>query len=71
MSIAQRNDGRWIVRYKENGDKKWKQKVFRHEQTARAWEAEHLASFETQEEDRLTLGELTMLFFAAAPTFIR
>lgn len=69
MSIAQRADGRWIVRYKEHDGKQWKQKAFRDEQTARAWEAEHLSSFEVQGQDRLTVGELTMLFFRSRPDF--
>ncbi len=66
MSIAKRADGRWIVRYKPKGTTVWKQKAFRDEQTARAWESEHLASLGEQEE-RLTLGELTMLYFRSRP----
>ena len=66
MSIAKRADGRWIVRYKPKGTTGWKQKAFRDEQTARAWESEHLASLGEQEE-RLTLGELTMLYFRSRP----
>lgn len=64
MSIAQRKDGRWLVRYKPKGSTEWKQKAFRDEHTARAWESDHLASL-SEDQERLTLGELTILYFRA------
>ncbi len=66
MSLSQRSDGRWIVRYKPKDASGWKQKTFRDEQSARAWESEHLSSLVEQDE-RLTLGELTMLYFRSNP----
>lgn len=67
MSVAQRADGRWIVRYKDTSEGKWKQKAFHDEQTARAWEAEYLEANSDNHDDRLTLGELTMLYFRSNP----
>ncbi len=66
MSVSQRKDGRWIVKYKIHGSKEWKQKAFRDEQTARAWESEQLSSLDTTDE-RLTLAELAMLYFRSNP----
>lgn len=67
MSIAQRADGRWVVRYKDVKNHKWMQKAFRDEQTARAWHAEYMAAWGDREETRLTLGELVTLYFRSNP----
>lgn len=66
MSISQRRDGRWMVKYKPHGERAWRQKTFVDEQTARAWEAEFLAE-STAEEERLTLGEVVMLYYRSHP----
>lgn len=66
MSLSQRKDGRWIVKYKPHGSKKWKQKSFNDEQLAKAWESEYLSLLDTEDE-RLTLAELTMLYFRSNP----
>lgn len=66
MSMAQRADGRWVVRYKDKATGIWKQKTFRDEQTAASWENEYLATLPDQ-DDRLTMGELMVLYFKANP----
>lgn len=53
MSISQRKDGRWLVKYKING--KWMQKAFHDEGTARAFDAEQI---EPEQDTRLSLMEL-------------
>ncbi|MDE5833447.1 MAG: hypothetical protein K2H64_10810, partial [Desulfovibrio sp.] len=68
MSVAHRSDGRWLVRYKDKDSHEWKQKTFRDEQTARAWEESYLKSVNLElDNDRLTLGELVMLYFRSNP----
>ena len=69
MSIAHRADGRWIVRYKDGGGT-WRQKTFRTEQEARAWEADTLARA-CPAAQRLSLGELAMLYFRSRPDMHR
>ncbi|MDE5878665.1 MAG: tyrosine-type recombinase/integrase, partial [Desulfovibrio sp.] len=49
-------------------DGREKRRYFKTEQQARAFEAERLQA-RTQEEERLTLGELTMLYFKSRPDF--
>lgn len=66
MSISQRRDGRWTVKYKPHGETRWRQKTFVDEQTARAWETEFLAQ-SAAEEERLTLGEVVMLYYRSHP----
>ena len=66
MSVSQRKNGRWVVKYQPHGSKEWKQKTFKDEQTARAWESEQLSSLEETDE-RLTFAELTMLYFRSNP----
>lgn len=65
MSVSQRKDGRWLVKYKDGTD--WKQKSFRDEQTARAFEGEWTSASLSANEERLTLGELVMLYFRSNP----
>lgn len=67
MSVSRRADGRWLVRYKDCESGIWRQKSFRDESMARAWESEWLAAQNGDEKDRLTLGELTMLFYRSNP----
>ena len=67
MSVARRADGRWIVRYKDR-DGAWRQKAFRDEQTARAFEASWIESSSMSAmEERLTLGELVILYYRGTP----
>ncbi|MBQ7607923.1 MAG: tyrosine-type recombinase/integrase [Desulfovibrionaceae bacterium] len=62
MSVSQRKDGRWLVKYKtEEG---WKQKAFRSEEEAKTFDKEHVY-IEPQEPDRMTLGELAISYFQA------
>lgn len=68
MSISQRGDGRWIVRYKDG--EAWRQKTFRVEQEARAWESDYLART-CNTDQRLTLGELAALYFRSKPDMHR
>ena len=68
MSISQRRDGRWVVRYKDG--EAWRQKTFRVEQEARAWESDYLAHT-CQTDQRLTLGELAALYFRSKPDMHR
>ena len=68
MSISQRGDGRWIVRYKDG--EIWRQKTFRTEQEARAWESDYLTRT-SEKSQRLTLGELALLYFRSKPDMHR
>lgn len=67
MSIhkASRRD-LYFCKWREDG--KEKRRYFRTEQEAQAFETERLQS-KVMEDDRLTLGELTMLFFRSRPEF--
>lgn len=58
MSLCQRADGRYIVRYKQNGA--WKQKSFRDEAQARAFDQEQ--SDALCNADRLTVLEAVVAF---------
>lgn len=62
MSISIRKDGRFIVKYKQDGA--WKQRAFHDRPTAEAFEAEQ----NTPEEDtRLTMGELIVKYLHGNP----
>lgn len=64
MSVSRRKDGRWLVSYKLDG--KWKQRAFRNETEARAFDGD----WQAQESDnRITLGELAISFFQARPDY--
>lgn len=52
MSIAQRKDGRYVVKYKDGGT--WKQRTFRTRADAVKFEDE--AKIEEAVQDRLTFG---------------
>lgn len=54
----------FFCKWREDG--KEKRRYFKTEQEARAFEAERIQAA-TQEEDRLTLGELVMLYFRSNP----
>lgn len=58
MSIAQRNDGRFAVKFKVNGT--WRQRTFRTLDEAKQFEAEAISDEAVQE--RLTVGELAALY---------
>lgn len=60
MSVSQRKDKRWLVKYKANG--RWVQKAFRDEGTARAFDAEQS---EPEQDSHLSLMELVASFFQA------
>lgn len=61
MSVSQRADKRWVVKYKRDG--KWVQRAFRDETEARAYDAEQADA----EERRLSLGELTLVYLRSKP----
>ncbi|OUO51605.1 hypothetical protein B5F76_08975 [Desulfovibrio sp. An276] len=54
MSVSQRNDGRWIVKYKDIVSGKWRQAAFQTEEDARRFDDEN--QYDRQKETRLTLG---------------
>lgn len=56
----------YFCKWREDG--KEKRRYFKTEQEARAFEAERIQA-STQEEDRLTLGELAVLYFRSRPDF--
>ena len=65
MSIAQRKDGRWIVKYKDPVTGKWLQRAFRDEVKASIFEEE--VNYEKTENHRLTLRECVTLFVQNVP----
>ena len=60
MSISQRNDGRYIVKYKDGS--KWKQKTFRAREDAEGFERS--LQYDAPENTRLTVSESILLFLA-------
>lgn len=64
MSVSQRADGRWIVKYKDDAGK-WRQRIFHDENTAISADME--LRQKTDVELRLSLGELAMKYFKAHP----
>lgn len=64
MSVGQRSDGRWLVKYKSG--RAWKQKSFKDEMTARAFNAEQSAE---DKDSRPTLIELAASFFRSHPDY--
>lgn len=58
MSISQRSDGRYIVKYKDGT--KWKQKSFRAREDAEAFERS--IQYDEPENTRLTVSESILLF---------
>lgn len=70
MSVSRRADGRWIVKFRDgqNGQK-WKQRSFRDEQTARAFDAEMREP--SEDDGRLTVGELALAYLRSRPDIHR
>lgn len=64
MSVSQRADGRWLVKYKVG--KKWVQKTFRDKTTALAFDAEQ---FEGEQDSRPSMMELAASFFHSHPDY--
>lgn len=62
MSVSQRKDGRWLVKYKRDG--RWKQQAFRDEQTARSFDAEQAQG---QSNEALSMGELIAVYLRSNP----
>ncbi len=62
MSLSQRSDGRFIVKYKDNGV--WKQISFTDKEKAIHFDAMHNAP---KEEIRLTMGELIVKYLHGNP----
>lgn len=60
MSISQRNDGRFIVKFKDGT--KWKQKSFRAREDAEAFERS--LEYDEPENNRLTVSESILLFLS-------
>lgn len=65
MSVAQRKDGRWLVKYKDGGI--WRQRAFRSENEARTFDLD--CQTEQTQDTRPTLGELTAAFFRSRPEY--
>lgn len=59
MSICQRKDGRFVVKYKDEAGR-WRQKGFRDREAAEAFEGENL--YDNSENKRLTVAESIILF---------
>lgn len=59
MSIAKRNDGRYVVKFK-NVEGRWKQRSFRSEEEARQFDAE--CQYDSAENQRMTLLEAVLAF---------
>jgi integrase len=59
MSLAKRNDGRWVVKYKDM-EGRWKQRSFRSEEEARQFDAE--CQYDAAENQRLTVLEAVLVF---------
>lgn len=68
MSVYQRKqDGLWIVGWREDGKKKTK--AFKSEQLALNYEQERIERLRAQEDDRITVGELFAAFFRSHPHY--
>lgn len=59
MSIFKRQDGRYVVKYKDDTGR-WRQKGFRDREAAEAFEGENL--YDNSENKRLTVAESIILF---------
>ena len=60
MSISRRNDGRYVVKFKDGS--KWKQKTFRAPEDAEGFERS--IQYDEPENSRLTVSESILLFLA-------
>lgn len=63
LSIAQRADGRYVCKYKDGG--KWKQRTFKDENSAKAFDDEQKILESANE--RLTVGEIATCYFRSVP----
>ena len=61
MSICQRKDGRFVVKFKDEAGR-WRQKGFRDREAAEAFEGENL--YDNSENKRLTVAESILLFLS-------
>lgn len=59
MSVAKRNDGRWLVKFKDTAGC-WKQRSFRSEEEARQFDAD--CQYDNVENSRLTLLEAVLVY---------
>ena len=60
MSVAQRNDGRWCVKYKPEGSKTWRQRTFAREEDALAFDEE--CHSDQPENSRITVLEAILIY---------
>ena len=63
MSVSQRNDGRWLVKYKDITSGKWRQAAFRNEEEARKFDDEN--QYDKNKKTRLTLGDAVVDYVLA------
>ena len=63
MSIAQRKDGRYCVKYKYQG--KWQQRTFRTRKEAEAFDGE--TKIEDAANEELSVGEILVAYFRSVP----
>ncbi len=60
MSVSQRKDGRWLVKYKDPLSGAWKQRAFRDESEARRFDDE--TKYDEQKNVKLTLREAVVAY---------
>ena len=63
MSIAQRKDGRYCVKYKYNG--KWQQRTFKSREEAESFDGE--TKIEEVASEELSVGEILTSYFRSVP----
>ncbi len=64
MSVARRNDGRYVVKYKDEQGR-WKQRSFRNEAEARRFDSE--CAYDETENERPTLMEAVLAYLKNKP----
>lgn len=64
MSLSQRNDGRWIVKFKDH-EGRWKQRSFCSKAEADAFEAD--CRYDKEENSRITVLEAVLVFLKNVP----
>jgi len=65
MSVSQRSDGRWIVKYRT--DTGWKQKSFPASKESQARQFDSQCAYDEPENERLTLIEAVLAFLRNVP----
>ena len=60
MSVSQRKDGRWIVKFKDPLSGQWKQRAFKSESDARRFDDEN--KYDAQKDVKLTLREAVVAY---------